>query len=150
MVVLKPANQRVCCVREQTYSHLRSMKYPNYSEAHCCKCHLPYTQLLFCFTALGRCKPYISYWNLNEQKTEAIQDHWLSAGTHNLSKHTHWLEHNYCMYCYWRAGQTHVYTGRHTVTHTEKPSLSARMGPNVVIKSIVIQCSPQWCLFAQQ
>lgn len=39
---------------EQTHDRFRRTKYPNYSEARVCWCHLTYTQLLFCLTALHR------------------------------------------------------------------------------------------------
>ena len=119
--------KRVLCVwSEQAYGRV---KYPNYSEAHPCKCHLTYTQLLFYLTALKlySTQPYIET-RLNK-RLEAIHVHrHVHKHTHNLSKHTYSLENNYRV---WRGGK---YTHTHTHTDTlscmqEKQYMSVRMAP---------------------
>lgn len=144
---MKPASQwSMCCVGEQAYNHFTRVKCPNYSEAHPGKCHLPYTQLLFCLTAY--------HWYSTQPRIEARVNKRLrqfmytglctNTHTHNLSKHTFtWQQ-----LLYVKRGYTH--TCRHTVTHAGKTILVCEDGTNVVIQSIVIQCSARWLLFTQQ
>ena len=140
--------KRVLCVwSEQAYGRV---KYPNYSEAHPCKCHLTYTQLLFYLTALKlySTQPYIET-RLNK-RLEAIHVHrHVHKHTHNLSKHTYSLENNYRV---WRGGKyTHTHTHTRTHCHACRKNNTCLWGwhqcCNIVYSNTV---SPPWFLFTRQ